>query len=148
MGTENKIDEIINQGKWVKNDIGMGRAQCSKVVKDEKELLLIIVSDTLDTPISVKVEKILVVSNEIILFYDGQYVQKVEKSEYERYKQLLKVEEWNVIFSKDVIKKLIKNKMISKEQGFYIEIHEKLEKYIKNGYEEDLTNSICDKYNL
>lgn len=148
MHMENKIDEFINIGKWIKNDIGMGRVQCSKIVKDEKELAILIVSDTLDTPIAVSVEKILVVSNEIIIFYDGQYVQKVEKSEYERYKQFLSAEEWNIIFKDDVTKELIKNKMISEEQGFYVAVHETLEKYMKNGYDEKLSNDICHKYNI
>lgn len=148
MDMEIKIDELISNGKWIKNDIGMGRVQCSKMVKDAKELLILIVSDTLDTPICSMVEKILVVSNEIIIFYDGQYVQKVEKSEYERYKQFLDHEEWKIIFNKGVIKELIKNKMISEDQGFYVEMHETLEQYMKNGYDKKSSDTICNKYHL
>ena len=148
MDMTSKIDEFISNGKWIKNDIGMGRVQCCKIVRDEKELLILIVSDTLDTPISVSVEKILVVSNEIILFYDGQYIQRVEKSEYKRYKHFLSEEEWRVIFEKNIVKELIKNKMISEDKGFYVEMHETLERYMKNGYDEKLTDIICHKYNL
>lgn len=148
MEAVNKIEEIIRKGKWVKNDIGMSRLQCSKIVKDEKELLILIVSNVLDTPIATRVEKIMVVSDELILFYDGQYAERIEKDEFERYKNFLSEEEWNIILGRDAVSKLISNDMVNEEEGFYVEMHETIEKYIKNGYDKNSSDMISRKYNL
>jgi hypothetical protein len=148
MDITNKVDKIIENKKWIKNYIGMGKFQCAKVVKDEKELLILIVSDKSDTPISTRVEKILAVSDEVILFYDGQYAQKIEKDEFHRYRNFLSEEEWNIILRKDAVEKLVSNNMVSEEEGFYIELHETIETYMNNGYDKQLSDMISTKYNL
>ncbi|AJA47535.1 hypothetical protein CPAST_c14560 [Clostridium pasteurianum DSM 525 = ATCC 6013] len=148
MDIEYKIEKLIYEGKWVKNDIGMGRIQCVKLVKDSKELLVIIVSNTLNTPVSCRVEKIIIVNGEIIVFYDGEYMQRVEKEEKDIYKGILNEREWNIIFKDDPVKKLYENNMISNEKGFYIEMHETLEKYMENGYDTEASKFICKKYNI
>lgn len=144
----NRIEEFINKGKWIKNDIGMGRIQCAKLVKDIKELMVIIVSNTMDTPVSCRVEKIIVIHGEILFFYDGQYVQRVEREERNRYKNFLNEEEWNIIFKDNPIENLDKKNMISKEDRFYVEIHESLETYMHNDYDVEASKFICEKYNL
>ncbi|AGK98231.1 hypothetical protein [Clostridium pasteurianum] len=148
MKLENKIEEIINNGKWIKNDIGMGRVQCIKPVKDSKEMLVIIVSDTLSTPISCRVEKIIIANGEIIVFYDGEYIQRVEKDEYDRYRNFLNENEWDAIFRHDPVKHLYENHMISEEKGLYAEMHETLEKYMQSGYDTEASEFLCKKYNL
>lgn len=148
MDLDSKVEEVINSHKWFKNDIGMGRVQCIKLVKDAKELLVLIASSTLSTPISCRVEKILIVHGEIIVFYDGQYLQRIEKDEYHRYKNFLNEREWNVIFKEDPVKELFENDMVSKEKGFYAEMHETLEKYMKSEYDIEASELLCKKYNL
>lgn len=148
MTIDNKIEHIINNNKWIKNDIGMGRVQCVKLVKDSKELLVIIVSNTLSTPISCRVEKIIISNGEIIVFYDGQYIQRVEKGEYNRYRNFLNENEWNVIFRHDPIKQLYENRMIGEEEKFYAEMHETLERYMERGYDTEASEFLCKKYNL
>lgn len=148
MNLDNKIEKIINNNKWIKNDIGMGRVQCVKLVKDSKELLVIIVSNTLSTPISCRIEKIIIAHEEIVVFYDGEYIQRVEKDEYNRYRNFLNENEWNVIFRNDPVKQLYENHMISEEKGFYAEMHETLEKYMESGYDAEASEFLCKKYNL
>jgi hypothetical protein len=148
MDLDNKIEEIIKNGKWVQNYVGNGKVQCIKLVKDAKELLVIIASSTLSTPISCRVEKILIVHGEIIVFYDGEYPQRVEKGEYNRYRNFLNENEWKVIFEEGPVKGLLEKHLVSKEKSFYAEMHETLEEYMKSEYDTEASEFLCNKYNL
>ncbi|KMJ93104.1 hypothetical protein CBCST_22440, partial [Clostridium botulinum C str. Stockholm] len=60
MNWDNKIEDIIRNDKWIKNDTGLWKVQCSKLFKDEERLKLLLVTDELDGPACAKVEKIVV----------------------------------------------------------------------------------------
>lgn len=142
------IEKIIDEGKWVKNDIGMWKIQCAKLVRDKGDLLLILVSDKAGLPVSCRVESALIVHEELILFYDKEYSEKVEKNEQHRYKELLTEKEWNIVFEEKVTEKLIKNNMVSEKLGFYAEPHETMKQYLQNDYDLEVSNKICERYNL
>lgn len=148
MNSSRRIDDLIRQGKWIKNDIGMSRVQCFKLLKDEEKLMMIIISEELKIPIFTRVEKIMVVDNEIVLFYDGQYYERVEKDEYNRYKTYLSSEEWNIILEHNAIEKLGEKNMISEDKGFYAELHETIESYIERDYDKESTKELNYTYNL
>lgn len=148
MSSTEIIDNIIKGGKWVKNDIGMGRVQCSKLVRDKEKMMIILISDKIEFPICSQVEKMVVVNGEIIMFYDGQYYERVEEEEYDRYKDYLSRDEWSIIHGSEPIKKLEEKNMISDTDGFYAEIHETVNKYIEREYDKKATDELNLAYKL
>lgn len=147
MDWNEKIEEIIKSGKWIKNDIGMARIQCSKLIKDNEELGLFISSDVYNEPVYARVERIVVANNEVIIFYDNEYESVLEEKEYEDYSDLFSIDEWNALFGGETVEKLKEMNLISEKEGFYVETHESIESYI-NHYDEIISEDICEHFNL
>ena len=150
MVKKDTLDKIIKNNKWVKNDIAMGRIQCSKLVRTngEPQLLAIITSNELKTPVATYIEEIIVTNNQLILFYDGQYLTTIEKADYEEYKNYLSTEEWEIVFSKKPSDELVNRGMIADGQGYLLEVHETMEEFMRRGYLEELSNEIQQMYHL
>ncbi|MCR3761897.1 hypothetical protein [Clostridium felsineum] len=142
------IEEIIRENKWIRNDIGMGKIQCTKIVKENEKLMAIIVSNKLETPISSFIRKIIVLDGEIILFYDGEYYEKVEEGEYNRYKDYFSADEWKIIMGNNKTQELVQRDKVSKREGIYVEIHETAKEYINSNYDEKQTNELNNMYKL
>ncbi|ADL52597.1 hypothetical protein [Clostridium cellulovorans] len=150
MVKKDTLDKIIQSNRWVKNDIAMGRIQCSKVVRTngEPELLAIITSNELKEPVAAYIEEVLVANNQLILFYDGQFLTSIGKDEYGEYKDYLSREEWEIVFSKKPSDELVNRGMIAEGQGYLLEIHESMEEFMRRGYSEELSNEIQQMYHL
>lgn len=150
MNKKDLINEIIKRNKWVKNDIAMGRVICSKLIKtnSEPELMAIITSDQLKKPLAAYIEQILVVKDELVLFYDGQYPTEIEKEEYENYKNYFTKDEWEIVFKDNPTLNLLSGGYISKEEGYYLEIHETMEKFMRRGVNEKESEEIKKEFNL
>lgn len=146
MDAQGTIESIIKEGKWIQNDIGGTRIQCFKLLKDENKLMIIIVSDKLQCPISSTIEKIMVVDEGIVLFYDGQYYERAEKNEYNLYKKYLAENEWNIVINKDPVKNLIKSNLVSNRSGIFADIHETVEEYMNKKYNKEATDEINHIY--
>ncbi len=142
------MEEVIEEGKWTQNDIGMWKLQCSKLVKDKEKLFLIIVSQKLDYPIISKVETALVANGELIIFYDNEYKEKIDKGNYESYRNKINEKEWSIIFSNNPVERLLKTDLVSDRLGYYAEAHETMEQYLQNGYDIKETNEVREKFNV
>lgn len=147
MDAQKIIESVIKEGKWIQNDIGGTRVQCFKLVKDENKLMVIIASDKLQCPISSMVEKIMVMDNGVVLFYDGQYYERVEENEYNLYKKYLTKDEWNIVVNKDPVENLIKKNLVSDRSGIFADIHESVETYINRKYNKEATEELNHIYN-
>lgn len=130
------LDNMISSGKYVRNDIGMGRVQYSKLVMEEEELWILIISAELESPIYTRVENILVVNEEIIVFYDGEYGEILNKQNYENLKDAVTKEEWQMLFEHDAGEKLEGADIVIKDEGYYTEVHDTIDTYIEEGYDE------------
>ncbi|MDP4143744.1 MAG: hypothetical protein Q8936_04580 [Bacillota bacterium] len=149
MDWNQRLQDIISRKKWVKNDIGKSRVQCVKLINDNNILMIIIVSDTLDHPVIARVEKVLIIDKQLVLFYDGEYCENIDKDEYARYADFLTNEEWKIIFGgDDVINMLRLNKMISEEEGFYAELHQTIEQFMERGYDKESSESLNKELHL
>lgn len=144
----NTIEGMTRNGKYVRNDIGMGRVQYARLFAVEKELFIIIISNELEGPILTRVEKIIIVNGEIIVFYDGEYGVVIEKEERDEYKNIIADKEWEAVFSDDTGKALEAIGAVSTDEGFYAEMHDTIEDYIDEGYEEEISEDICKHFNL
>lgn len=142
------LDNILKNKKWVRNDIGMGRVQFVKLMEIEEDLMLIIASDNLEAPFYTRVENLLIVNNELILFYDGEYGEMLNKNEYDDYKEYISKEEWNSIFERELSLKLEELNFSSKEEGFYAELHETIEEYMEDQYDEEASEKLREHYGL
>lgn len=142
-----RLDYIIKEKKWIRNDIGMGKIQCSKLINLKGELILIISSEVNEKPVWARVEKILVVNGEIILFYDGEYCVELEHQEYEEYKEFVEEDEWNCLFEEGNVSKLIEKDLISSNDGFYVEAHENINNY-EEEYDDDESNRLNEHFNI
>ncbi|MFL0250346.1 hypothetical protein ACJDT4_07905 [Clostridium neuense] len=147
MNAQEIIENVVREGKWIKNNIGATRVQCFKLVEEEKKLMVIIVSDKLECPISSAVEKIMAMDTGIVLFYDGQYYQRVEKNEYDLYKKYLSKDEWNIVLGNEPIENLIKNDLISDKDEISAEVHDNTEAYISRSYDKSDTDKLNYIYN-
>lgn len=147
MNAQEIIESVINEGKWIQNDIGGSRIQCFKVVKDENKLMVIIVSDKLQCPISSIVEKIMVIDKGVVLFYDGQYYERVEEREYNLYKEYLTQDEWNIVINKNPVENLIKRNLVSSRSGIFADIHETVSDYMNGKYNKEATDKLNHIYN-
>ncbi|MDT8719089.1 hypothetical protein IAI10_20785 [Clostridium sp. 19966] len=147
MNNIERLKKIIKDKKWIQNDIGMGRIQCAKLCRINDDLVLIISSNISNTPTWARVEKMLYVNEEIVVFYDGEYCEKIPYDDYDEYSEYLDREEWNFIFDEDAANNLKDNDLVSKEDGFYIDIHQNIECY--NGqYDEEESDKLNEAYNL
>ena len=126
MNWSQKVENIINNKKWIKNDTGLWKVQCCKLVRDDEDLMVFIVSDELNGPLYTRVEKISVINknSELVVFYDGQYGAVLEESEYDTYSEFVNESEWQALFSGNATTELLKMNMVTDEEGFYIESHE------------------------
>ncbi|QGU95622.1 hypothetical protein GOM49_11475 [Clostridium bovifaecis] len=149
MDWNNKIENILNNKKWIKNDTGLWKIQCCKLFKDNEELMLFIVTDELNGPAVTKVEKVVITNNnnELVMFYDNQYDIVLEEGEYEHYSEFLTVREWDALFSGNAVKELLEMDMVSEEEGFYVEPHEGIERFMNN-YDERASEEIAEHFNL
>lgn len=133
-----KINKILNDKKWTKNDIGMSRIQLGKLMLINGNLILLIKAHK-NKPIWAMVEKIgCLKGGDLIIFFDGKYDVNLSKDEYEDYKEYIEKEEWNLLFEEDGIEKII-NKGYVDEKGFYIDIQDNLRGLSENFEEADLT---------
>ncbi|AAK78940.1 hypothetical protein BJV85_003043 [Clostridium acetobutylicum] len=142
------IEDIIKENKWIKNIIGMDRIRCVKLVKEKGKLMVIVVSDKLKFPICSFVRKIMVSEGEVILFYDGEYFERVEKGEYNRYKDYLDMDEWNIIMRDNPTDRLVEENKVSDREKFYVELHETAKDYINGKYDKKCTDELNHIYNL
>ncbi|PJI07354.1 MULTISPECIES: hypothetical protein [Clostridium] len=142
------IEDIIKENKWVRNNIGMEKIQCTKLVKENEKLMVIIVSDKWAFPVCSLVKKIMVDDGEIILFYDGEYYERVEEGEYDRYKKYLDREEWNIILGDDPAENLFKKNRVSDRQGFYVQLHETVKDFINGKYDKKDTDELNNIYKI
>ncbi|KYH29041.1 MULTISPECIES: hypothetical protein [Clostridium] len=149
MDWNKKIEDIINNKKWIKNDTGLWKIQCCKLFKDNGELMLFIVTDELNGPAVARVEKVVVTNNssELVMFYDNEYDAVLEEDEYEHYSEFLTREEWDVLFSGNAAKELFEMDMLSEEEGFYVEPHEGIERFMNN-YDKEISEEIAGYFNL
>ncbi|GEM_PF-1551645 len=149
MNWSKKVENIISNKKWVKNDTGLWKVQCCKLVKEEEDLGVFIVSDELDGPLYTRVEKISVINknSELVVFYDGQYGSVLDESEYDTYSGLVTENEWKALFSGNATTELIKMNMVTDEEGFYIESHEGMERFI-NDFDEQASEEIAEHFHL
>ncbi|KOF57417.1 MULTISPECIES: hypothetical protein [Clostridium] len=147
MKAEEIIESAVKEGKWIQNDIGGNRIQCFKLVKDENKLMVIIISDKLQCPISSTVEKIMVMDKGIVLFYDGQYYERVEEKEYNLYKKYITEDEWTIILNSHPVENLIKKDLVSDRSGIYVDVHESIEDYISRKYNKKDTDELNYIYN-
>ncbi|MDP4091102.1 MAG: hypothetical protein Q8930_17795 [Bacillota bacterium] len=129
MSNIQRLEKIIGEKKWIRNDIGMGRIQCSKAMLINGELLLLICSEVNHKPVWARVEKILVANDEIILFYDGEYCEELDYDEYAEYEEYVSKEEWKVLFEDENTTKLDAQGLISSTDGFYVDVHENIGGY-------------------
>lgn len=142
------IEGIIKNGKWVKNNLGMGRIQFGKLVEIDEELMLFIVSDSFDGPLFARVENMLVSNNELIIFYDGEYTENVENTDYDEYSNFFSEEEWDAMYSDTVGDALPDLNIVAKKELFYAELSENVDDYIESGYDEEATDEICERFNV
>lgn len=142
-----RIKKIIDEKKWIKNDIGMGRIQCSKAILVNGELLLIICSEVNHKPVWARVEKILVSNDEIILFYDGEYCEELELDEFEEYKNYIGRDEWSILFEDENTKRLEELDLISGSDGFYVDVHENIDNY-EGEFDEEESEKINSDFDL
>lgn len=150
MNKKEQINNIIESKKWVKNDMAMGRVQCSKLIRtnSEPELIAVITSNLLKKPLVANIEQILVVKDELILFYDGQYPNEINVNQYEEYKNNFSQEEWEILFKENPTDSLLKGGYILNEEGYYLEIHETMEKFLRRGVDEKESKEISEEFNL
>lgn len=148
MNCTRELKNIIKSGKWVRNDIGMGRVQYCKIINMNEELILIIASDSMEIPLFSRVENILVVNDEIIVFYDGEYAETIQKDEYEDFRDYINKKEWDIIFAEDAGGNLEEAGLVSSKSGFYAEVHETISAYMDDGYDEEATEELCEQFNI
>lgn len=144
----NIIERLIQNGSYVRNDIGMGRVQYVKLITIEGKLFMIIVSEEFGHPIVAKVENIIVVNEEIVIFYDGEYEDIIKEEERDKYKDVIPDKEWNSIFGADNGRELEKNNFVSQDEGFYAEMHDTIEDYMEEGYDEKLSLEVCKYFGI
>ncbi|MFD3156029.1 hypothetical protein ACFIJ5_04060 [Haloimpatiens sp. FM7330] len=144
-----KIEDIISSRRWVKNNISMGRIQCSKLLKEKDKLNLVIVSDSLDKPLYAMVQKIIINNGEIIMCFDGEYPLNINKDQYDEFKDYFTVDEWDNIFNnKNITEYLIKDNLINNKEGYLFVVHQNAELYIKDGFDKEATEELCCHYSL
>lgn len=129
-----KLEGLIEEGKYIRNDIGMGRVQHVKPIMMNERLMIIMVSPELEGPIAARIEEIIVLNDEIIVFYDGEFENALSQDEYEDYKENISSDEWNIIFNTDAGEKLEDADLTSRNEGFYAEMHDTIEDYINEDY--------------
>lgn len=149
MNWNKKVESIIENGMWIKNDTGLWKVQCCKLIRDKEELMLLIVTDELDGPALVRVEKIVVTNNdnELVVFYDGEYKVTLDEEEYENYSEVLTREEWDALFSGNATKQLLEMDVVTEQEGFYVESHEGMSRFVDN-YDERASEEIAEYFNL
>lgn len=149
MDWSQKVENIISNKRWIKNDTGLWKVQCCKLVRDVEDLMVFIVSDELDGPLYTRVEKISVINNnsELVVFYDGQYGSVLEESEYNAYSEFVTEKEWQALFSGNATAELLKMNMVTDEEGFYIESHEGMERFISD-FDEQASEELAEHFNL
>ncbi|OFH99449.1 hypothetical protein CLOACE_22390 [Clostridium acetireducens DSM 10703] len=144
-----KLKDLINEGKWVRNDIGMFRIQYGKLLNVKEKLKLIIVSNSLEEPIYTSVEKILISGNdEAILFYDGQYPIRLHRNDYKEYDKYIDKSEWELLFGEDAGTRLERKDLVNKKEGFYVQPHINLENCMMSDYDEEETERVNRYFNL
>lgn len=148
MNWDNKIEDIITNDKWIKNDTGLWKVQCSKLFKDEDRLKLLLVTDELDGPACAKVEKIVVTNNnDLILFYDDRFDSILKEDEYDKFSKVVNKKEWDTLFTGKATEELVKMNVTSEEKGFYVEPHESVSDFI-NSYDEKISDELAQHFNL
>lgn len=149
MDWNREIEDIIENKRWIKNDTGLWKVQCCKLVRDKEELMVFIVTDELDGPAYARVEKIVVTNNnnELVVFYDGEYGAPLEENEYENFSDLITQQEWKALFSGNAVSELINMNLVTEEEGFYIESYEGINKFINN-FDEKASEEIAEHFNL
>lgn len=149
MDWNSKIENIIKNKKWIKNDTGLWKVQCCKLVRDKEELMVFIVTDELDGPAISRVEKIVVTNNnnELVVFYDGEFDTTLDEEDYDSYSEFFTLKEWGVLFNGNAAKELLEMDMITDEEGFYIESHEGMSRFIGN-FDENASEEITEYFKL
>ena len=142
------IESIIKSKKWIKNDIGVGRVQYSKLLQIDEELALFIVSNTLEGPIYSRVENLIILNDELNLFYNNDFSETLDREEYEDFSDYLSKGEWESVFDNEPGEKLDENGMVSKKEKYYLQPQENIEGISEDGYDEDATEVVREYFNL
>jgi len=142
------IENIIKSKKWIKNDMGVQSVQYSKLLGIDEELALFIVSNTLEAPLYSRVENLLIVNDELNLFYNTEFSEILDREEYEDYSDYLSKGEWESLFDNDPGDTLDENGMVSKKEKYYLQSQENIEGIMENGYDEDATETLREYFNL
>lgn len=148
MNHSKNIENIIKSKKWIKNDMGAQKFQYSKLLEIDEELALFIVSNTLEGPIYSRVENLLIVNDELNLFYNNEFSEVLDREEYEDYSDYLSKAEWRALFDNDPCEKLDENGMASKKEKYYLQSQNNIESIMESGYDEDVTETVREYFNL
>lgn len=142
------VEGILKNGKWVKNSLGMGRVQFAKLVEIDEELMIFILSESYDGPIFTRVENLFVSNNELIVFYDGEYTENIEITDYDEYESFFSDEEWEAMFRETGGEGLLELNIVSKKELFFAELNENINDYVESGYDEEATDALCERFNI
>lgn len=142
------IKSLIENKKWVRNDMGVAKVQFLKLILVKEKLMLLIISNNIPEPLYAKVENIMVINEQITVFYDGEYCITLKEEEYESFKENVRKDEWNVLFHGDVTKDLDELGLVEKEKGFFAELHANTEQFMKANIDRKASEEICKEYGL
>lgn len=142
------IKGLIDSKKWVRNDMGVAKAQFLKLILVKEKLMLLIISNNISEPLYAKVENVMIINEQITVFYDGEYCITLKEEEYESFKENVTKEEWNVLFHGDVTKDLDELGLLEKEKGFFAELHNNTEQFMKANVDRKASEEICSEYGI
>jgi len=142
------IENIIKSKKWIKNDIGVGMVQYSKLLEVDEELILFVLSNNLEGPLYLRVENLLIANDELNLFYNNEFSEVLDIEEYDDYCDNLSKIEWKYLFDNEPGEKLDENGMVSKKEKYFLQSYKNLEAVAENGYDEEATELVKDYFNL
>ncbi|MEW9094073.1 MAG: hypothetical protein AB2417_03230 [Clostridiaceae bacterium] len=142
------IDNLIQNKKWVRNDIGMAKVQFIKLISEKEKLKILITSNTLKGPIYSDVENIIAMNEQVTIFYDGEHCEVLREEEYEDFKGNIRKDEWDVLFHGDVTKDLYELGLVEKEKGFIAQAHKDIEHSILANVNVEASEEICKEFGL
>lgn len=148
MDWKKRIKDIIDNNKWVKNDTGLWKVQCSKLFQDNNTLGLILVTDELEGPILAEVEKIIVTNNEdLVIFYDKIFNSVLKEEDYDKFCKIIDKKQWDALFTGEATKNLVDMDVVISENGFYVESHESINQFTGN-YNKSLSEELQKYFNV
>ena len=142
------IDNLVKNKRWVRNDIGLGKVQYLKLISENEKLKILILSNVLPGPLYTNVDNIVVMSDQITVFYDGEHYETLKEGEYEDFKENITKEEWNTLFHGDVTKDLDELGLVEKEKGFIAQAHDDIQHINTASVNMEISEEICRTYGI